>query len=120
MRPPDSGAIHAATCGLRPVLYHPDRQPIPPTTAPSRRRGHGKDAIYWDASRNRYTGAVNLGFGPDGKRIRRKVIGKTKVEVRDKLKLLHQQLQIGLKPHVAALAEAPRSAGSPEGSPSPG
>ena len=51
------------------------------TQAPSTRRGHGEDPIYWDASRKRYMGAVDLGFGPDGKRIRRKVSGKTKVEV---------------------------------------
>jgi hypothetical protein len=43
-----------------------------------RRRGHGEDAIYFAADKNRYIGAVSLGFGPDGKRQRRKVSGKTK------------------------------------------
>ena len=47
-----------------------------------RRRGHGEDGIYLDAARNRYMGAVSLGYGPDGKRVRRKVSGKTKQEVR--------------------------------------
>jgi len=37
------------------------------------RRGHGADGIYLDAARNRYMGSVSLGYGPDGKRIRRKV-----------------------------------------------
>ena len=37
-------------------------------------------------------GVISLGYGPDGKRIRRKVSGKTKQEVRDKLKALHQEL----------------------------
>jgi integrase len=65
--------------------------------AKGRRRGHGEDAIYFDAAKNRYLGAISLGFGPDGKRIRRKVSGKSKQEVRDKLKSLHQELDAGLK-----------------------
>jgi hypothetical protein len=53
-----------------------------PTT---RRRGHDEDAVYLDLAENRHVGVVSLGFGPDGKRIRRKVTGRTKQEVRDKL-----------------------------------
>jgi hypothetical protein len=37
------------------------------------RRGRGEDAIYFATAKNRYVGSVSLGFGPDGKRIRRKV-----------------------------------------------
>ena len=40
---------------------------------------------------------MSLGYGPDGKRIRRKVFGKTKQEVRDKLKALHQELNSGVR-----------------------
>ncbi len=47
----------------------------------AKRRGHGEDAIYFAAAKNRYVGAVSLGFGPDGRRIRRKVYGRTKQEV---------------------------------------
>jgi hypothetical protein len=65
-----------------------------------RRRGHGEDAIYFDADKNRYIGAISLGFGPGGKRIRRKVSGKTKQEVRDKLRELHAELTAGLQPKV--------------------
>jgi hypothetical protein len=50
-----------------------------------KRRGHGEDAIYFAADKNRYIGAVSVGFGAGGKRVRRKVSGKTKQEVRDKL-----------------------------------
>jgi hypothetical protein len=50
------------------------------------RRPRGEDAIYFAAAKNRYVGSVSLGYGPDGKRIRRKVLGKTKQEVRDRLK----------------------------------
>jgi integrase len=63
-----------------------------------RRRGHGEGAIYFAADKNRYIGAVSLGFGPDGKRLRRKVFGKTKQEVRDKLKAVHAELDAGLQP----------------------
>jgi hypothetical protein len=32
-----------------------------------RRRGYGEDGIYYlDAARNRYMGAVSLGYGPNG------------------------------------------------------
>jgi integrase len=68
------------------------------TQATSKRRGHGEDSIYWDASRNRYVGAVDLGLSPAGTRIRKKVSGKTKVEVRDKLRELHKEVDVGLRP----------------------
>src|SRR5262249_32624486 len=45
---------------------------------------------------NRYAGAVSLGFDSSGARLRRKVSGKTKQEVRDKLKALHADLDSGL------------------------
>ena len=44
----------------------------------TKRRGQGDDSIYWDASKNRYIGAVSLGFSPSGARIRKKVTGQTK------------------------------------------
>ena len=67
------------------------------TETTARRRGHGEDAIYFDETKNRYVGAVSLGFGPDGKRNRRKVTGRTKQEVRDKLKALHTEIDRGLR-----------------------
>jgi integrase len=63
-----------------------------------KRRGHGEDAIYFAADKNRYIGAISIGFGPDGKRLRRKVSGKTKQEVRDKLRALHAELNAGVRP----------------------
>jgi hypothetical protein len=62
-----------------------------------RRRGHGDNAIYFAADKNRYIGAVSLDFGPDGRRLRRKVSGKTKQEVRDKLKAIYAELNVGLQ-----------------------
>jgi integrase len=62
-----------------------------------KRRGHGEDAIYFDAAKSRYVGAISLGYTPEGKRTRRKVTGRTKQEVRDKLKALHQELDAGIR-----------------------
>ena len=62
-----------------------------------RRRGFGDDGICLDAARNRYMAAISLGYGPDGKRIRRKVSGKTKQEVRARPQALHQELDSGVR-----------------------
>jgi hypothetical protein len=62
-----------------------------------KRRGHGEDAIYFEAAKNRYVGAVSLGYAADGKRLRRKVSGRTKQEVRDRLKALHADLDAGIR-----------------------
>jgi integrase len=64
---------------------------------PTKRRAHGEDAIYWDESKGRWYGSVSLGFDRDGKRLRQKVSGKTKTEVKDKLKELHSDLDAGVQ-----------------------
>jgi len=65
------------------------------TTA--RRRSRGDDSIYFDTANNCWTGAVSLGFAPDGKRrLRRKVTSRSKTEVRDKLKALRRELDAGV------------------------
>jgi integrase len=71
------------------------------TQAKGQRRGHGEDSIYWDSSKHRYIGAVSLGFAPAGTRIRKKVTGRTKAEVRSKLRELHQEVDSGLRPRHA-------------------
>lgn len=65
------------------------------TTAVAARRGYGEDSIYWHEAKGRYVGAISLGYDAKGKRIRRSVTGKTKVEVRNKLKELHRELDEG-------------------------
>jgi integrase len=77
--------------------------------ADSKRRGYGEDSIYFDHASDcrdrqhhrgcpgRWRGSVSLGFGPDGKRVRRKVSGQTKTEVKDKLQLLHDELRQGVR-----------------------
>ncbi len=77
--------------------------------AMSSRRGWGQDGIFFehdapcrDSNRHRHCqgrwrGVISLGFGPDGKRIRRKVSGKTKAVVQDRLKALHSDLETGVR-----------------------
>lgn len=61
------------------------------------RAGHGEDTIYWDPAKNRFVGAVSLGYAPNGKRRRPKVYGKTKTEVRQKIRDLKKEVQTGVK-----------------------
>jgi integrase len=75
----------------------------------SARRGWHEDSIYFDHDapcrdsdrhrhcEGRWRGVVSLGFGPDGKRVRRKVSGKTKAIVQDRLKKLHDELETGVR-----------------------
>src|SRR6516225_11089606 len=65
------------------------------TTAVTARRGYGEDSIYWHAAKGRYVGAISMGYDTTGKRVRKSVTGKTKAEVRDKLKALHRELDEG-------------------------
>lgn len=68
-----------------------------------------------------FTGALSLGFGPDGKRKRLKRKGKSRAEVKDKLSDAVADLELGVKPDhnyrvedavndfLAAFAESGRS-----------
>ena len=74
-----------------------------------KRRGYGEDGIYFDHGGDcrdsayhktcpgRWRGVVSLGFDADGKRIRKKVSGQTRTEVKDKLKALHSELDAGVR-----------------------
>jgi integrase len=62
------------------------------------RRGWAEDSIYWSEQRRRWVGVISLGYGPDGMRRRRQVSGRTKRDVQDKLKALHEELDAGVKP----------------------
>ncbi|MFD3944065.1 tyrosine recombinase XerC [Streptomyces sp. NPDC058579] len=70
---------------------------MPEASGRPRKAGNGEDSIYWDKSKNRFVGAVSLGYTPAGKRHRPKVSGKTKTEVRHKLKELKKELDAGVK-----------------------
>jgi integrase len=78
----------------------------------ARRRGWGEDSIHFehrggpcrDPERHNgcpgiWRGAVSLGYSADGqRRVRRKVSGQTKTAVKDKLKALHADLDMGITP----------------------
>ena len=58
-----------------------------------------------------WRGAISLGFTPDGhRRIRSKVSGKTKTAVKDKLKTLHADLDLGITPKAGYSAYTVRQA----------
>ena len=69
------------------------------TQAKGKCRGQGEDSIYWDSLKKSYIGAVSLGFNPAYRRIRRKVTGHIKAEVRDQLRCCtgkpHGRLRLG-------------------------
>jgi integrase len=90
----------------------------------ARRRGWGEDSIHFehrvgacrDPERHNgcpgvWRGAVSLGYTPDGqRRIRRKVSGKTKTAVKNKLKALHADLDTGITPKAGYSAYTVRQA----------
>jgi integrase len=75
----------------------------------STRRGWGEDGIFFEHTaacrdperhrhcQGRWRGVVSLGFAPDGKRIRRKVSGKTRTIVQNRLRALHDDLDSGVR-----------------------
>src|ERR1700750_2600546 len=94
------------------------------------RRAYGEDGIYFDhrgdckdsthhrTCAGRWRGVVSLGFDADGKRIRRKVSGQTRTEVKDKLKALHSELDAGVRTaagYTADMAVTDSLAGGPPG-----
>ena len=64
---------------------------------PKRRRERGDDGISWDKINKCYVGTISLGYDDQGKRHRRQVRAKTKAEVKDKLKELHEELSAGVR-----------------------
>ncbi|MEV6157383.1 hypothetical protein AB0L53_44300 [Nonomuraea sp. NPDC052129] len=59
----------------------------------TKKRGQNEGSIYKDG--DRWRGAVSLGYGPDGTRIRKKVSGKTRAEVVEKVRKLKETLAKG-------------------------
>lgn len=60
------------------------------------RRGHNEGSIYQRASDGLWVATVSLGYGPNGKRKRKPIYGKTRKEVAEKLKTLLHEQQSGL------------------------
>jgi integrase len=62
----------------------------------TRRRDKGNGAIYWSETRQRWVGAVTVGYTALGRQQRRTVVAKTKAEVQEKVKALLQDLERGV------------------------
>ena len=65
--------------------------------ARTKRRARGEDSIYYDRSRDRWTGTITVGWKPDGRRDRITVRGRTKTEVKEKLRAKHTELAAGIR-----------------------
>jgi hypothetical protein len=68
------------------------------TVVTGKRRGRGEDSIFWDEAKDRYVGVVSLGYSTSWTHIRKKVMGRTRTEVRGKLRELHAQVENGVRP----------------------
>ena len=60
--------------------------------AETKRRARGEDSIYYDRSRDRWDETITIGWKPDGRRDRIIVRGRTKTEVKDKLRTKYAEL----------------------------
>ena len=60
-----------------------------------KRRAKGDGAIFFDENRKTYIGQISLGYDTNGKRKRKTVYGKTKAEVKEKLKNVEFQVYTG-------------------------
>ena len=60
------------------------------------RRGHNEGSICRRKSDNKWVGTISLGYGPDGKRKRKALYGKTRREVAEKMKAALRDQQQGI------------------------
>jgi hypothetical protein len=60
----------------------------------TKKRGHNEDSIYKDG--DRWRGAISIGYGPNGERLRKKVSGKTRPEVVEKIRKIREGIAKGL------------------------
>jgi integrase len=64
----------------------------------AKRRANHEGSIYQRNADGRWIGAIRMGYGPNGRPLRRYVSAKTRGEVARKLKLLQRQIDDGLLP----------------------
>jgi len=62
-----------------------------------KRRARGEGGLYQRAD-GRWEGVVDLGYGPGGKRLRRKVVAATRAQANERLKRLREEVEKGLSP----------------------
>jgi integrase len=61
----------------------------------ARKRSAGEGSVYFNATRDRWEGTLDLGRGPDGKRRRRKVTAPSRAEAAKRLGELRRQVDAG-------------------------
>ena len=61
------------------------------------RRARGEDSIFFAPSRRCWVGEITVGWKADGRRDRITVRGKTKTEVKDKLRAKRQELDANVR-----------------------
>jgi hypothetical protein len=62
-----------------------------------KRRARGEDSIFFAPSRGCWVGEITVGWKANGQRDRITVRGKTKTEVKDKLRAKHQELNANVR-----------------------
>ena len=65
--------------------------------ADTKRRARGEDSIFFAPSRGCWVGEITVGWKANGQRDRITVRGKTKTEVKDKLRAKHQELNANVR-----------------------
>lgn len=65
--------------------------------ADTKRRARGEDSIFFAPSRKCWVGEITVGWKPDGRRDRITVRGKTKTDVKNKLRAKHQELDASVR-----------------------
>ena len=63
----------------------------------SGRRGKGEGTVFYEESRDRWVGVLDLGRNGEGKRVRRKVTGSSPADVRSKLRDLRKDIEGGAR-----------------------
>ena len=65
--------------------------------ADTKRRARGEDSIFFAPSQGCWVGEITVGWKANGQRDRITVRGKTKTEVKDKLRARHQELDANVR-----------------------
>jgi integrase len=69
----------------------------PKKKAPTKKARHGDGTIFWSEAKGCFIGKIRLGSRPDGSSIRPEVTGRTKTEVRAKLKQVRDDFDNGIE-----------------------
>ncbi len=92
--------LSPVTCGVWPGVRRAGLPRLSPPLTPGvegSSGGHGDGSIYRDKANGTWAVPFSLGWTPDGQRIRRKVTGRTRIGVRNKLRRIQAEAEAGLE-----------------------